>query len=133
VSRAVAILAALAAVALAACEPRDCFKQGETLHLKVTGSCGPPHEIDVSARCQLHIDSPSGALVIPAQGALDQEEHMIREGGWQLYGKVCPAVNPNCTTPTEFRRCLAYRVSWWIELDCFDAAGVAVCQAMLSE
>jgi hypothetical protein len=59
--------------------------------------------------------------------------HLPRQGQWQIYGVVCPATEPKCKTPTEFRRCFATRVQWRLELECIDGAGAPVCKAQLTE
>ena len=125
-------LAALALALLtgaAACDDKPCIE--EELHVHAEGSCvGGVKDITIKAYdCRLTDD---GYGFLPASGAAYDGLARVRDGGWALYGDVCPEGTPRCTTP-EFRLCRARRVEWRLELDCVDGSGAPVCQATLTE
>jgi hypothetical protein len=69
---------------------------------------------------------------IPNRGALGQSHLPLRRGEWQLYGDRC-LPDRACPGPVPFRRCVARRTSWFLELDCTDGTGAPACQARLRE
>jgi hypothetical protein len=140
-----ALLALLLAVGAGGCETDPCHagtstdRRDETVHLKVSGTCvSMPAQVDLhDVSCALRLSTPDGGarLELPAQGEADQAGHTVREGGWTIYGSVnpCAPTDEMCTRPGGFRRCVATRVDWHIDLACVDGDGAPVCQAVLTE
>jgi hypothetical protein len=126
-------LAGIALLALAAgapaCDDDPCIS--EHLHLRAEGSClGVAQDIELEAYgCRLTTSDANG---LPRTGAAYDALARLRDGGWALYGEICPAGDPACATPA-FRLCRARRVEWRLELACVDGAGAPVCQATLTE
>jgi hypothetical protein len=132
------LMLALALAGVACDQDHPCGGTGyggprELLRLKVEGSCvAAPVELELEANgCRLTGRKMGPAIGFPLHGAKDQAGHSIREGEWQLFGTACPIQGP-CAMG-QFRRCLARRVEWRIELDCFNDQGEPVCQAVLTE
>ena len=130
-----AVAAVLLLLLLAGCdEERGC--PDDSFVVNVAGNCasGPTSVVLRSTACSVGVDGPGdSAFPFPRRGELDQAIDPLRKGGWQIWGPVCPASDPGCRTPTEFRRCFATRVQWHLELTCLDGTGAPVCKAELSE
>lgn len=69
---------------------------------------------------------------IPNRGARGQSQLPLRQGEWQIYGDRC-LPDRACPGPVPFRRCVARRITWFLELDCTDGTGTPACQARLRE
>ena len=112
-----------------ACDDHPCIT--EELHVRAEGSClGSAKDLTIKAYgCRLTAD---GDGFLPTSGGAYDGLARVRDGGWALYGDVCPPGQPRCAGP-EFRLCRARRVEWRLELDCVDGSGAPVCQATLTE
>jgi hypothetical protein len=116
------------------CDERSC--PDDSFVVNVAGNCAAtPTTVTLGAgSCYVSVHGPDGgAAPLPARGELDQASEPLRRGGWQIWGPVCPASDPGCKTPTEFRRCFATRVQWRLELTCLDGSGALACKAELTE
>ena len=126
-------LAAGLAGAPAGCgsDGRTCSNTAEIVHLKIDGTCpGRMQEFDLEAYgCSLSVRTTTGPLGLPPEGAVDGEIDPIRRGGWQLYG--CLSGTEPC--PGSFRRCVARRVDFHLDVSCIDGSGAPVCDAVLTE
>jgi hypothetical protein len=128
------VAAAALVLASAACVP-DPECPNERFVVQVAGTCASaPTTLGlITAYCRIDATPLDPSLRLPQHGEVDQNKDPLRQGGWQLYGKVCPASAPGCVAPSEFRRCFARRVQWHLELDCVDGSGAPVCRAELTE
>jgi hypothetical protein len=129
------LLIMLAGAALATgCDPESLCTVQDDLQLKVVGSCpeGPVRVNLALDFCRLRFWGATGNTGLPETGALAQMPRPVREGGWQIYGQVCPTSATPCPEP-EFRLCKAERVAWQLDLLCLDGAGQPVCEATLTE
>lgn len=133
-ARLLLVIAGACLLPLTGCDEEPGCVGEETVSLKMSGNCAPDPQRFVLRRhfCSLTIEQPSGPLGIPRTGAVDQAQERIREGGWQIYGYLCPGDVP-CTDPAWFRQCRAKRVDFHLELTCKDGRGMPVCQARLTE
>jgi hypothetical protein len=127
-------LAVALLLVLAGCDERSCPDDEFVVNVAGTCAAGPTTVTLEATACQIGVRGPDGGVSpLPPQGELDQASEPLRKGGWQIWGPVCPASDPRCQTPTEFRRCFATRVQWHLELTCLDGTGAPVCKAELSE
>jgi hypothetical protein len=127
-------LLALLAVAAGGCEP-DC--EDEEVTVDVTGTCadGPRRVTFRISACRIEGHVHDGRLAIPVRGELSQAREPFRRGEWQLFGPVCPTTATTCPAdrPPEFRRCIATRTDFHIDLACVGGAGAPACRARLTE
>jgi hypothetical protein len=134
-AKTIARLAALMVVGVlaAGCDGPAC-PDAETLSVKVAGTCaaGPTTAMLSSAGCGVGLISSDPTLRLPTTGQLDQAREPLRQGGWVIYGSVCPG-GPPCPSPADFRRCIATRIGSRLVLDCLDGNGATACRAELSE
>lgn len=103
----------------------------EIVHVKMTGSCAPgPREFDVvRVGCGVTLTNAAPDVRLPDLGTIDREGHVLRRGGWQIYG--CAGGEEPC--PQDFRRCTTRRVDWQLDLSCLDGMGALACEATLME
>jgi hypothetical protein len=128
-------LAAWLVLLLPSCTKDEDCQGEERVLLDIAGTCasGDTQFELVRQGCTLSVVyTRAGHLAIPTHGAIDQEQHPIRQGGWQLYGEVCPAADPGCAAG-EFRRCVAQRQRDSIDLVCFGNDTAEVCRGTLTE
>ncbi len=126
-------IALMAASIWLACEPDPYCPEGESFPVKIQGTCSDtPAEARLSSsQCGVTLEAKPGvSLGLPARGALAQDPRPLRGGGWQIYGNACPS-GQLCNSP--FRRCVAARVGYQLQLDCADGAGSPVCAATITE
>jgi hypothetical protein len=116
-----------------ACEPDSYCPKGESFPVRIQGTCSDtPSEAQLSSsQCGVTLEAKAGVVLgLPARGALAQDPRPLREGGWQVYGNVCPS-GQLCNSP--FRRCVAVRAEYQLQVDCSDGNGAPVCSAIITE
>jgi hypothetical protein len=118
-----AALLALAAGLTGGCDSPDCA-DSESFMVIENGSCAPaPLQLTLGvSSCQVYLSAPERSG-LPGTGAVGQDRRPLRQGEFMLYGG----------DGSDFRLCRATRVSFQLNLDCVDAAGSPVCQAVLTE
>ncbi len=124
------VIAAFAFMLPAACGDSATCAGPETVHLKMSGTCGGGlREFDLlNAGCRLGVMGTD--LGLPTAGAVARTGDVIREGEWQIFGCLDGGPEP---CPEQFRRCSTKRVAWQLDLSCLDGQGNLACQAVLTE
>lgn len=112
----------------------------DELPLRMFGSCttGGESTLVLSRRARQGNISvmTSSNLDVPASGAFVRSRRPLRDGGWQLFGDVClpnGRLCPDSRDGSKFRRCVARRVDWFLQLTCTDGFGNPTCDAQLME
>jgi len=136
IARVLVVCLAVVASGLVAvgCDPVPCTGE-ESVQVDMAGSCaeGKPKLVIDRIGCRVSVAAASSStavsLGLPLTGAVDQQGHAIRDGGWQVWG--CRQGDEPC--PADFRRCVTERVAWQLNVTCLDGSGALACQAVLTE
>lgn len=129
-----ATLGALAAGCGGSSSTLDYCQKNESLELKVSGTCPGGAKTMTLSRlgCALAIANAPLDIGLPPIGAVPQDERPLRQGGWQIWGDLA-SVPKEAPPAVRFRRCVAERVGWRLEVACIDGAGQDACHATLTE
>jgi hypothetical protein len=133
-SRAAVLLIAALAAAAAGCDTVDC-SNNESFVVDENGSCAAaPRRFTLSSiSCRVATVEQDGPTGLPSVGALGQDQRPLRQGGFLLYGDVCPdGMASGCPDPA-FRLCRSRRVDFRLEVSCVDGMGAPACDATLTE
>jgi hypothetical protein len=140
-------LTAILVAAVISCEPPGPDAPDEDprdLVVLVTGDCAAGgagsavlRRIDAVEDRGARVELSSGAAIdIPEGGAYGVVRGSLRQGGFQLYGDICLPNGRPCPPSragSRFRRCVAVRRDWFLELRCTDGLGLPTCTSQVRE